>query len=405
MEIFGFKIERKERRSDGAGKNELTLSELLDSTRQPGKIYVSEESSLALAAVWRCVALISESVSTLPIHLFKKQGAGREPVADHLLADLIKTPNANLNKSDFLQLLMTHLLLWGNGYAVIIRDRRYRPVSLKIVRPNEMMVDEDPDDNLWYRSGTNIWPAYDVIHLRGLCVDGKKGKSPIAVHRENLELAFYAQGYGSKFFSQGARTTGVFETPGELTDQAYDRLLAGLTERMSGLENALKPLLLEGGTTYKAISIPPEDAQFIATRKFQKNEIATIFGVPPHMIGDLERATNNNIEQQSIEYVMYCLMPYMVKIEEELNRKLLAEIEKPSHFFKFNINALMRGDTKTRSGFYKDMYLVGAMNANEIRAFEEMNPYNGGDAYFTQQNMQTVLNAVQGEPPKPQNNE
>lgn len=366
-------------------------------------VNITEESSLALSAVWRCVAIISESVSSLPIHLYRKQGTGRDTVTDHVLSELLKYPNANLNKSDFFQLIMTHLLLWGNGYAVIERDRRYQPESLKIVRPDEMFVDTDPDGNLWYSHKTDLYPTRDVIHLRGLCTNGKTGKSPIAVHRENLELARHSQDYGSKFFQQGGRVTGVFETPGELSDQAFKRLRNGLNEQIMGV-NTLKPLLLEGGTKYTPISIPPEDAQFIATRKFQKNEIATIFGVPPHMIGDLERATNNNIEQQSIEYVVYCLMPYLIKIEEELNRKLLPSTEIKSHFFKFNTNALMRGDTKTRSEYYKNMYLISAMNPNEIRALEELNPYEGGSEYFTQQNMQTVLSAIQGEQNKNQNN-
>ena len=387
----------QENRSVGSLQKAIIKALSEDGSGQPNKIYIDEESSLALSAVWRCVSLISESVSTLPVHLYRKNGASRDAVSDHILTGLIKYPNGNLNKSDFFQLIMTHLLLWGNGYAVIKRDRRFQPIALKIVRPDEMFVDDDPDGNLWYTTGTTVYPSYDVIHLRGLSTNGKTGKSPITVHRENLELSQYAQMYGSKFFSQGGRVTGVFETPGELSDAAYERLLAGLNERIMGLENTLKPLLLEGGTKYTPISIPPEDAQFIATRKFQKQEIATIFGVPPHMIGDLERATNNNIEQQSIEYVIYCLMPYLVKIEEELNRKLLTTSENPTHFFKFNTNALMRGDSKTRSEYYKNLNLLGVINANEIRSLEELNPYEGGETYFVQQNMQTVGQAIASE--------
>ena len=146
--------------------------------------------------------------------------------------------------------------------------------------------------------------------------------------------------------------------------------------------------------TYERISIPPEDAQFIATRKFQKTEVVTIYGVPPHMIADLERATNNNIEHQGMEFVQYCLMSYISRLEEEFNRKLLRDNEYNEYYFLFSLNGLLRGDAKTRSEYYKNMNLVGAMSANEIRAFEDMNAYEGGDTYFVQANMQSVEKAI-----------
>ena len=146
--------------------------------------------------------------------------------------------------------------------------------------------------------------------------------------------------------------------------------------------------------TYERISIPPEDAQFIATRKFQKTEVVTIYGVPPHMIADLERATNNNIEHQGMEFVQYCLMSYITRLEEEFNRKLLRDDEYNEYYFLFSLNGLLRGDAKTRSEYYKNMNLVGAMSANEICAFEDMNAYEGGDTYFVQANMQSVEKAI-----------
>ncbi len=138
----------------------------------------------------------------------------------------------------------------------------------------------------------------------------------------------------------------------------------------------------------------PEDAQFIATRKFQKTEIATIYGIPPHMIADLERATNNNIEHQGMEFVTYCLMPYLVRIEEEFNRTLLRDDEQDEYYFLFGLNALLRGDANTRSEYYTNMNFIGAMSANEIRAYEDMNSYDGGDEYFVQLNMQTISKAI-----------
>lgn len=250
------------------------------------------------------------------------------------------------------------------------------------------------DDILFYRTDKGeLLPSHEMLHLRGLSTNGYKGKSPIAVHRDNLSLTASAQQYGEKFFNQGGNMSGVFKYPSTLKPEAYKRLKHDLIQQSVGLHNAHTPLLLEGGMTYERISIPPEDAQFIATRKFQKTEIATIYGVPPHMIADLERATNNNIEHQGMEFVQYCLMPYLVRLEEEFNRKLLRYDEFGEYYFLFGLNGLLRGDAKTRSEYYKNMNLIGALSANEIRSLEDMNAYEGGDEYFVQANMQTIENA------------
>ena len=250
------------------------------------------------------------------------------------------------------------------------------------------------DDILFYRTDKGeLLPSHEMLHLRGLSTNGYKGKSPIAVHRDNLSLTASAQQYGEKFFNQGGNMSGVFKYPSTLKPEAYKRLKHDLIQQSVGLHNAHTPLLLEGGMTYERISIPPEDAQFIATRKFQKTEIATIYGVPPHMIADLERATNNNIEHQGMEFVQYCLMPYLVRLEEEFNRKLLRHDEFGEYYFLFGLNGLLRGDAKTRSEYYKNMNLIGALSANEIRSLEDMNAYEGGDEYFVQANMQTIENA------------
>ena len=264
-----------------------------------------------------------------------------------------------------------------------------------IQHPAEIEPLLSADDVLYYRTSSGeMLSSDDVIHLRGLSTNGYKGKSPIAVHRDNLYLSQAAQEYGERFFNQGGNMSGVFKYPSTLKPEAYQRLKRDLIAQSSGLHNSHVPLLLEGGMTYERISIPPEDAQFIATRKFQKTEIATIYGVPPHMIADLERATNNNIEHQGMEFVQYCLMPYLVRLEEEFNRKLLREDEAGSFYFLFGLNGLLRGDAKTRSEFYKNMNMVGAMSANEIRSLEDMNTYDGGDEYFVQANMQPVRTAL-----------
>lgn len=401
MRWFPFNIFRSEERVvsaefENAVNKALTADTVADATR---KSYITEESALNLSAVWACVRILSETVGTLPIHLYKRTDKGRERQYAHACHKLLQLPNSFSNRFDLMHHLMISCALWGNGYARIHRGKDSRPIRLQLIHPAKVEPILNSNEELFYRlDNGELLPNDELIHLRGLSTNGIKGKSPIAVHRDNLSLTMAAQEYGERFFNQGGNMSGVFKYPSTLKPEAYQRLKKDLVAQSVGLHNAHIPLLLEGGMTYERISIPPEDAQFIATRKFQKTEIAAIYGIPPHMIADLERATNNNIEHQGMEFVTYCLMPYLVRLEEEFNRKLLRYDEFEEYYFLFGLNGLLRGDAKTRSEYYKNMNFVGAMNANEIRSFEDMNAYEGGDEYFVQMNMQTVKNAINGEP-------
>lgn len=401
MRWFPFNIFRSEERIvsaefENAVSKALTADTVADATRKP---YITEEGALNLSAVWACVRILSETVGTLPIHLYKRTDKGRERQYAHACHRLLQLPNSFSNRFDLMHHLMISCALWGNGYARIHRGKDARPIRLQLIHPAKIEPILNSNEELFYRlDNGELLPNDELIHLRGLSTNGIKGKSPIAVHRDNLSLTMAAQEYGERFFNQGGNMSGVFKYPSTLKPEAYQRLKKDLVAQSVGLHNAHIPLLLEGGMTYERISIPPEDAQFIATRKFQKTEIATIYGIPPHMIADLERATNNNIEHQGMEFVTYCLMPYLVRLEEEFNRKLLRYDEFEEYYFLFGLNGLLRGDAKTRSEYYKNMNFVGAMNANEIRSLEDMNVYEGGDEYFVQMNMQTVKNAINGEP-------
>lgn len=363
---------------------------------------VTTEGALALSAVWRCVSLLSDTVAILPLALYKKNGDGRERIIDHPSAKVIRSPTVCNSKFHLLAGLMTRVLLWGNAYLIIKRDSTtMRPVKLLARHPATMRVVfiDDGADVVYYDDRGVKYDSWDVVHVKMLSTDGLVGRSPIATHRNNIELSMNAQRFGEQYFSQGVHTTGVFTHPGELSDEGYDRLRQGIMERSMGMGNAMSPMILEGGMKYEKVVVPPEDAQFIQTRRLQVTEIARIYGVPPHMLGDLERSTNNNIEHQGIEFVTYSLMPHLVKIEEELNRKLLTEQEQElGYYFKFNTNALLRGDAKSRAEFYSPMLDRGCMNANEVRALEDMNSYDGGEVYYVQRNMQTVEESTkQGE--------
>lgn len=364
------------------------------------KVCVTDQTALSVTTVWACVSLLSESVGVLPIHLYKHTDNGREKVESHPSLSLIRYPNAYTSRMEMMQHLMVSVALYGNGYAQIIRDGDGKAVKLKMLDPTvpQPYLSKNGDELFYNVAGKRVH-SDNMIHIKGLVVDGLKGKSPISVHRENLELSMNVQAYGKLFFSNGGNTSAVFEIPGTLREDAYKRLKADLLMRSSGMNNAHSPLLLEGGMKYSRVNIPLDDAQFLSTRKFQKGEIASIYRIPPHMVGDLERATYSNIEQQGQEFVTYCLMPYLEKIESELNRKLLRYDEQDTYYFRFTINGLLRADSKSRSEFYKNMYMIGCMNANEIRQMEEMNSYEGGEKFFVQQNMATTDNAIK------QNNE
>lgn len=378
-----------------AGVNGYLLSDTVsDNTRTP---IVTEEGSLSISSVWACVRILSETVGSLPIHLYRRTTKGREKVSNSSSL-ILSRPNDYCGRFALMQHLMIGCTLWGNGYARIYHDKKYRPERIELLHPTEIEPILTHDNHLFYRDNTGLFlPPEDVIHLKGVSINGYKGLSPIQVHRSNLGLGISAQMYGERFFNQGGNMSGVFKYPSTLKPEAYQRLKHDLIAQSTGLHNAHTPLLLEGGMTYERISIPPEDAQFIATRKFQKTEVATIYGVPPHMIADLERATNNNIEHQGMEFVQYCLMSYLIRLEEEFNRKLLRDDEFEEYYFLFSLGGLLRGDAKTRSEYYKNMNLVGAMSANEIRALEDMNSYEGGDTYFVQANMQSIEKATMTE--------
>ena len=355
---------------------------------------VSPDGSLAISAVWACVRILSETVASLPLHLYKKTKEGNVKVESDKLLDLLRRPNSYSGMYDFLQWEMIGCLLRGNGYTWIIRDVNGVPKRLHYCENEQVSVTIDREnDEIVFKYKEHIIPSTDMIHLKGIVTDGYLGKSPIEVHRENLTLSQNVLTYGQKFFTNGGNTEGVYTYPGELKEDSYKRLKKDIAEQES-LRNAHKSLLLEGGMKYERINIPLEDAQFITTRKFQATEVARIFGVPPHLIADLERSTNNNIEHQGIEFVVYTLLPYLKKLEAELNYKLLTTDQAKKMYFSFNVNGLMRGDSTARANFYRTMYMISAMCPNEIRKLENMNEYEGGEAFYTQVNMQEV-NAIQ----------
>lgn len=369
---------------------------------------VNERSAMQMTAVYSCVRILAEAVAGLPLHLYRyKEDGGKERAIDNNLYHLLHDePNKEMSSFIFRETLMTHLLLWGNAYAQIIRNGKGEVVALYPLMPNKMQVDRNENGELYYiytrssdeaktMEGVTVYlTPRDVLHIPGLGFDGLVGYSPIAMAKNAIGLAIATEEYGAKFFANGAAPSGVLEHPGTIKDPS--RLRENWNSTFGGSANSGKVAVLEEGMKYTPISISPEQAQFLETRKFQIDEIARIFRVPPHMVGDLEKSSFSNIEQQSLEFVKYTLDPWVIRWEQSLSRALLNEDEKRKYFFKFNLEGLLRGDYESRMSGYAVARQNGWMSANDIRELENMDKIpaeDGGDLYLINGNMLPLNNA------------
>lgn len=370
---------------------------------------VNERSAMQLTAVYACVRILAEGIAGLPLHLYKcgKNGS-REKAVDHPLYFLLHDePNPEMTSFVFRETLMTHLLLYGNCYCQIIRDGRGQVTALYPLMPNQMSVDRDEKGQLYYtylrsgeevdtmKKGTVYLLPEDVLHIPALGFDGLVGYSPIAMAKNSIGMGLACEEYGAKFFANGAAPSGVLEHPGTIKD--ITRLRESWNAIYGGSKNAGKVAILEEGMHYSPISISPNEAQFLETRKFQVDEIARIFHVPPHMIGDLERSTFSNIEQQSLEFVKYTLNPWVCRWEQALTRSLLSPKEKREYSIKFNVDGLLRGDYQSRMNGYAVGRQNGWMSANDIRELENLDRISaeqGGDLYLVNGNMIKMTDAA-----------
>ncbi len=369
---------------------------------------VTERSAMQMTAVYACVRILSEAIAGLPLHVYRyKEDNGKEKAIDHPLYLLLHDePNPEMTSFVFRETLMTHLLLWGNAYAQIIRNGKGEVVALYPLMPNKMSVNRDADGRLYYEYIRSSDEAHtmkgftvrlnpsDVLHIPGLGFDGLVGYSPIAMAKNAIGLAIATEEYGSKFFANGAQPSGVLEHPGTLKDP--QRIRDSWQSTFGGSGNSNKVAVLEEGMKYTPISISPEQAQFLETRKFQINEIARIFRVPPHMVGDLEKSSFSNIEQQSLEFVKYTLDPWVIRWEQSIQRTLFTPNEKKSCFVKFNVEGLLRGDYASRMNGYATARQNGWMSANDIRELENLDRIpteEGGDLYLINGNMTKLRDA------------
>ena len=307
----------------------------------------------------------------------------------------------------FRETLMTHLLLWGNGYAQIVRNQRGEVIALYPLMPDRMSVDRDSRGHIYYeytrsdsdvkslgRKSSVILSPEDVFHIPGLGFDGLVGYSPIAMAKQAIGMGLACDEYGAAFYQNGAQPGGVLEHPGVVKDPK--RVRDSWNAIYQGSKNAHRIAVLEEGMSYKPISISPEQAQFLETRKFQIDEIARIFRVPPHMVGDLDKSSFSNIEQQSLEFVKYTLSPWITRWEQTIHRSLLLPSEKQRYFARFNVEGLLRGDYQSRMNGYAVGRQNGWMSANDIRELENLDRIPaeaGGDLYLINGNMTKLADA------------
>jgi HK97 family phage portal protein len=367
----------------------------LDSPTNETGINVSPAESLGIIPVWASVSLIADSISALPVHTFRKRGDVREQTTPPRW--LTTQPNPEQTWLEFVHRILVSLLLHGNGYAFITgKDDFGFPTEFFTVHPDDFRVERRlmngrstvvyvaQDGDIFTRF-TELSPQGQIIHFKGLVNGGDKGLSPIEVAQQGVALAKVMETFGARFFGSGQNMSGVIEQPGPpLTKKEMRRLKANWGRWHGGVEKSHLPGVLSGGAVWKPISIPPEAGQFLGSRKLSVTEIARLFRVPPHLIGDVERSTSwgTGIEEQNIGFVQYSLASWISRLEDVLK----ATVPR-GQFIRWNVSGLMRGDIVRRYQAYATGRMNGWLNANEIRAFEDMNPIEGGDEYLVPLNL------------------
>jgi|TARA_R110000803_G_scaffold14673_10_gene40766 HK97 family phage portal protein len=355
----------------------------------PREVLVTPDTALTLTAVYAAVRVIAETISQLPLNYYKKTDTGREIDEESSLQFLVHSePNQMQTKYIFWDTLISTMILYGNAYAYIERDNRGLPLALILLHPDEVKVKVKNGRVTYEVREDSTYDASDILHIPDMTLDGFVGISRISMARDNIALGIAAQTYGKNFFESGGKISGVLRHPGQLGTEAMQALSGQWHSTYhSGYNGSFKTAVLEEGMDYKPIQLAPDQAQFLATRKFSIAEISRLMRVPMHLLGDLEKSSFSNIEQQGIEFVQYCISPILVKIEQELNKKLIFENMKGQRYFEHNINSLMRGDSKTRGDYYAKLFSVGAISPNEIRRKENLNDAKDGDGHYVPMNM------------------
>jgi HK97 family phage portal protein len=387
LSIFGLTIQRR-----SLGNPAITFGEWLDGldrSKSSADITVTDQKSLRISTVYAAIKVISETIAELPIDLFRRNETSKERVFNDIDYLIGTAPNDKYTSYSFRQALQACVLLYGNGYALIEFNSSMTPKSLTLLNPTKVQpkVIEETGEVMYVIGGDKPVEPFQMLHIKGMSIDGVIGLSPIDYHKEVYGSGLALQETGNRFFANGTLATGIVTKAAAIDPAGVKALRKQFKEHYSGRKNQHGVLVLDAGMDFKQLSVNPDQAQFLESKKFNVEDIARLFRIPPHMVGDLSRATNNNIEHQSLEFVKYTMLPWIKQWEQELDRKLLKKDRK--HQFKFNLNALLRGDTRNRAEYYVKMLQNGVLSPNEVRMLENMNPRDGGDIYLTPLNLTT----------------
>jgi len=391
-------------KNSGFTKPDRWMIDAFGGTPTHAGVTVNELTAMQSSAVFACVRVLAETVASLPLPVYQRlPSGGKTRAPTHVLYPVLHDiANPEMTSFLFRETMMVHLGLWGNAYAEIEYDAGGRVRALWPITPNRVVVARNEQTNeLQYtvtlpEGLTKTFPAWKIFHIPGIGFNGLVGMSPITAARQAIGLAVATETFGAKFFGNGTNIGGIAKHPGKLSEQGSKNLRASINEAYTGLGNSHRLMLLEEGMDFEKIGIPPEDAQFLETRKFQLNDIARFYRIPPHMIGDLERATFSNVEQQSIDFVVHTIRPWLVRWEQSINMKLFPEHERKSYYAEHLVDGLLRGDIKSRYEAYAVGRQNGWLSANDIREMENMNPIDGGDVYLVNGNMVPASHAGKG---------
>ena len=378
-----------------------TLWNMRGSQSLSGEV-VTEETALTYSAIWNAIVLISGTIGSLPLHLMRPNGRNKNQDTKHPLYQALHTQyNPYMTAMAGRECLMSHVLTWGNGYAEQVRNQVGEVVELWPIGPNRV-VPEMQDSELVYRvrlldGGETILPRERMLHIPGMGFDGFTGYSIIAMARKSIGLGMSMETFGSYYFGQGTHPGVIVTHPGQLKAEAHANLKASLDTNYSGLGQSHRLMLLEDGMKMEKVGIPPEDSQFIESRKFQITDIARWYNLPVHKLKEMSKSSFNNIESEQASFVTDCILPWVIRCEQNYEMQLLTKQErKAGYYFKHILEGLLRANSKDRAEFYSKLFNIGVLSVNDIREYENLNPVDGGDIHLVPMNMTTLEQA--GEP-------
>ena len=366
-----------------------TNSYELDEMLRHGDDGVTVGTAMQVAAVFACVRVLSTSQAMLPLALYKREGTRRNLVDDHAVARVLRRPNRWQTPLEFETMMAAHKHLRGNAYAYVSRlgleVRELIPLN-----PDSITVEQTSNLDVIYRQrlrngSERVYSRTDIHHRRGLTMDGLTGLSPIAAAKQAIGLAIQTEKHGGKLFTNAAKPSGVLKSPKPLSVEAAQRLKDSFQDTYGGNDNAYRTIVLEDGLEWQQVGMNATDSQFLESRKFQRNEIAMFYGVPPHMIGDIDRGTSwgSGIEQQGLGFLVHTLQPHLVNDQQALARDLLSEKDSRSHSIVHDPSILTRAQFLTRQQGLEIQLRNGVINPNEWRQIEGLNPRDdeAGDDY------------------------